>query len=102
MVTVDPISLSIGIAALFTTCIECFEYFKAAMTLRKDFDILLLKLELEQERLLIWGENIGIGNKDWSEKLTFNGDNKRQDLARRCLKAIKNLLRGCRESQIYI
>ncbi|KAK3178219.1 hypothetical protein OEA41_000352 [Lepraria neglecta] len=92
MVTVDPISLSIGIAALFTTCIECFEYFKAATTLRKDFDILLLKLELEQERLLIWGENIGIGNKDGSEKLTFHGDTKRQDLARRCLKAIKNLL----------
>ena len=92
MVPIEPLSLSIGIAALFTTCIQCFEYFKAATSVRKDFDILLLRLELEQERLLIWGEGIGIGNKDWSENLTFNGDSKRQDLARRCLNTIKNLL----------
>lgn len=92
MIPVEPVSLSIGIAALFTTCIQCFEYFKAATTVRKDFDILLLKLELEQERLLIWGEAIGIGDKDWSENLMFNGDGIRQDLARRCLNTIKNLL----------
>lgn len=92
MIPVEPISLSIGIAALFTTCIQCFEYFKAATTSRRDFDILLLTLELEQERLLIWGEVIGIGSKDWSEELTFKGDSKRQDLARRCLDTIKSLL----------
>jgi len=92
MIPVEPISLSIGIAALFTTCIQCFEYFKAATTLRKDFGILLLTLELEEERLLIWGEVIGIGSKDWSEDLTFKGESKRQDLARRCLAAIKSLL----------
>jgi len=77
MIPVEPVSLSIGIAALFTTCIQCFEYFKAATTVREEFDILLLKLELEQERLLIWGEDIGIEYEDWSEKLSFNGDSKR-------------------------
>lgn len=71
MIPVEPISLSIGIAALFTTCIQCFEYFKAATTLRKDFGILLLTPELEEERLLILGEVIGIGSKDWSEDLTL-------------------------------
>lgn len=91
--------MSIGIAALFTTCIQCFEYFKAATTVRKEFDILLLKLELEQERLLIWGEDVGIGNQDWNEELTFNGDTKRQDLARRCLNIIKNLLEDAESLQ---
>lgn len=64
MVPVEPVSLTIGITALFTTCIECFEYFKAATTLRADFDILLLKLVLGQEPLLVWVEVVGIGNKE--------------------------------------
>ena len=92
MVPVEPISLGIGIAALFTACIQCFEYFKAATTLREDFEILLLKLELEQERLLIWGENLGIGGQHWSEEQIFKGDSKRQHLSRRCLNTIKTLL----------
>ena len=92
MVPVEPVSLSIGIAALFKSCIECFEYFKAAPTLRKDFDLLLLKLDLEKERLLVWGETVGIGTQDCKEELVFNGDNKRQELAQRCLNAIKTLL----------
>lgn len=100
MVPVEPISLSIGIAALFTACIQCFEYFKAATTLREDFEILLLKLELEQERLLIWGENLGIGGQDWSEVQMFKGDSKRQNLSRRCLHTIKTLLQDAETLKI--
>lgn len=100
MVPVEPISLGIGIAALFTACIQCFEYFKAATTLREDFEILLLKLELEQERLLIWGENLGIGGQDWSEEQMFKGDSKRQNLSRRCLNTIKTLLQDAETLKI--
>ncbi|KAI4278546.1 MAG: hypothetical protein L6R38_005235 [Xanthoria sp. 2 TBL-2021] len=88
----EAAGLSIGIAALFTTCVQCFEYFKAATTLQADFEILLLKLEIEQERFLVWGEDTGIGNSDWDENSLFNGDPKRQDLVRRCLDAIRGLL----------
>ena len=92
MVPIEPVSLSIGIAALFTTCVQCFEYFKTATNLRPDYNILLLKLELEQERLLVWGEGVRIGDQDWSEETTFDGDNNRQNLARRCLITVKTLL----------
>ena len=91
MVPVEPISLSIGIAALFTTCIQLFEYFKAATALERTLDCLLIKLEFEQERLLVWGEVLGIGGKEWSELSTFADENK-WNLVRRCLNAIKCLL----------
>ena len=100
MVPVEPISLSIGIAALFTACIQCFEYLKAATALREDYEILLIKLELEQERLLIWGEDLGIGGQDWSEVQMFKGDSKRQNLSRRCLHTIKTLLQDAETLKI--
>lgn len=53
MVPVEPISLSVGIATLFTACIECFEYFKAAKGFEQHFEVLLVKLEWQQERLLV-------------------------------------------------
>ncbi|KAL8854796.1 MAG: hypothetical protein Q9221_000302 [Calogaya cf. arnoldii] len=93
----EATSLFIGIAALFTTCVQCFEYFKAATTLRGDFEILLLKLEIEQERFLIWGEDTGIGNSDYDEQSLFDGDSKRQELVRRCLYAIRGLLENAEE-----
>ncbi|KAL8903587.1 MAG: hypothetical protein Q9171_007350 [Xanthocarpia ochracea] len=89
--------MSIGIAALFTSCVQCFEYFKAATTLREDFEILLLKLEIEQERFLVWGEDAGIGTDGWEEQSLFNGDSKRQDLVRRSLDAIRRLLENAED-----
>ncbi len=93
----EAAGLSIGIAALFTSCVQCFEYFKAATTLREDFEILLLKLEIEQERFLVWGEDAGIGTDGWEEQSLFNGDSKRQDLVRRCLDAIRRLLENAED-----
>ena len=92
MVPVEPISLSIGVTALFTTCIECFEYFKAATTLQQDLNILLLKLELEQERLLVWGEIVGIGNEEWDQEPAPEGTSNRRNLVQKCLSTIKSLL----------
>ena len=60
----DGITLGIGIAALFTTCIECFEYFKAASDIRRSYEVLLVKLEIQQERLLVWGDVVGIGSDE--------------------------------------
>lgn len=93
----EAAGLSIGIAALFTSCVQCFEYFKAATTLREDFEILLLKLEIEQQRFLVWGEDAGIGTGDWEEQSLFNGDSKRQDLVRRLLDAIRRLLENAED-----
>ena len=59
--SMDAISVTLGVVALFKTCIDSFEYFKAASGLKRNFEILLVKLDFERERLLVWGDVIGIG-----------------------------------------
>ena len=77
----DGISLSIGIATLFTTCIEYFEYFRAASDLRRSHEVL--------QRLLVWGDVVGIG----SDKLDSNERGKKlSDLTKRCLDTIRSLI----------
>ena len=90
----EPISLSIGIAALFTTCIECFEYFKKGKGFEQNFEVLLIKLEYQQERLLVWGDLVGIGTRGRNDigPILENNDNM-QDLTKRCLASIQNLLK---------
>ena len=94
MVPEEPISLSISIATLFTACIECFEYFKAAKGFEQHFEVLLIKLECQQERLLVWGDLAGICNeKQHSVGPISESGHKRQDLTKRCLDSIHRLLK---------
>ena len=85
----DGVSLGIGIAALFTACIECFEYFKAASDLRRSYEVLLVKLEIQQERLLVWGDVVGIGSDELD---SVENDKTLSDLTKRCLSTIRSLL----------
>jgi len=92
MIPVEPISLTIGIAALFSTCIECFDYIKAAQSLEEDLERLLVKLDLEKTRLLIWGNAVGV-LKDVPEERTPGLDDPiKVDSISGCLKCIKSLL----------
>lgn len=95
MVPVEPFSLSIGIAALFTSCIECFEYFKAAKGFEQNFEVLLVKLEYQQERLLVWGDLVGIGTGRHHPGLGPDLENHEniEDLTKRCLTNIQSLLK---------
>ena len=94
MVPVEPVSLSIAIATLFTTCIECFEYFKAAKGFEQQFEVLLVKLEYQQERLLVWGELAGVNNEKQSHvKQISESEHKRQQLTKRCLDKIHELFK---------
>ena len=93
MVPVEPISLSIGIAALFSSCVECFEYFKAAKGFEQNFEVLLVKLEYQQERLLVWGDLAGIGNGGHHGLGPDLENNENiQALTKRCLISIQSLL----------
>ncbi len=90
----EPISLGIGIAALFTTCIECFERFKTAKGFEQNFEVLSVKLEYQQERLLVWGDLLGIGTRGCSDlDPILENDFNIQDLTKRCLASIRNLLK---------
>ena len=95
VVAVEPISLTIGavaLASLFSTCIECFDYFKAGQALEEDFQLLLVKLDVEKTRLLIWGNAVGVLKpKDEGRVLELN-DSQKVELIERCLESIKLLL----------
>lgn len=51
---------AIALASLFSTCVECFEYYAAARDAEEDFKTVLVRLDLEKTRLLIWGDRVGI------------------------------------------
>lgn len=94
MVPVEPVSLSIAIATLFTTCIECFECFKAAKGFEQHFEVLLVKLEYQQERLLVWGDLAEVCNeRRHNVNPISENENKRQDLTKRCLDSIHRLFK---------
>jgi len=93
MVPVEPISLSIGaiaLASLFSTCLECFDYFKAAQSFSGDLEILVNKLDCQKERLLTWGELVGI-SKTAEEGRNAELDTPKGDLVKRCLDSITSL-----------
>jgi hypothetical protein len=55
------LSLSaIALASLFKTCVECFEYYEATRDAEEDLKTILVRLDLEKTRLLIWGDQVGI------------------------------------------
>jgi Prion-inhibition and propagation len=51
---------ALGLASLFSTCVECFDYFQSARRVEKDAMVLLSQLEIEKALLLIWGNLNGI------------------------------------------
>ena len=50
----------IGVAGIFTSCIDAFNYFKFYQGATRDIEVVLLRLDIEKARLLIWGENVRI------------------------------------------
>lgn len=83
---------AIGLASLFTICIECFEFFKAGQSFRPDLETALAKLDLEKTRLLIWGNHVGVLNPDGQSRLAALQDQRVPDSLRTCLTQIENLL----------
>jgi hypothetical protein len=98
----DPVSaigLVLGVAPLFSLCLEYFEYFKTAQSLPADAEILLLKLDFEHERFIAWGEANGIS------KTPDEGQNpdlvvsSKSDLIKRSLKSIQALFEDSKRLQ---
>lgn len=50
----------IGLATVFSSCVDAFSLFKLAQRADKDVEVVLLKLDIQKTRLLIWGDNVGI------------------------------------------
>jgi hypothetical protein len=95
VVPVEPVSLTIGVvalASLFSTCIECFDYFKAGQALEEDFELLLVKLDVEKTRLLIWGNAVGVLKPEGEGRVADLNNSQKTELIGRCLDSIKSLL----------
>jgi Prion-inhibition and propagation len=59
----EAIGLTMGalsLTSLFSTCVECFGYFSASRDFERDRNILLVKLDFERNKLLIWGNSVGV------------------------------------------
>ena len=59
----EAIGLTMGtlsLASLFSTCVECFGYFSASRDFERDRNILLVRLDFERNKLLIWGNSVGV------------------------------------------
>jgi hypothetical protein len=54
----------VGLAALFTTCIETLETLSAAARYGVNREILQTKIEVERLRLMVWGESAGLTDID--------------------------------------
>lgn len=82
----------VTLASLFSTCIECFDYFRAAQAFEEESEILLVKLDLEMTRLLIWGNYHGILRVTSSERESQLSEVGSSTLIQNCLHKIKLLL----------
>jgi hypothetical protein len=57
---VDPISLALGLAGLYTTILDVLDRISAAKSYRKDYDLFVTKVEIERLRLFRWGQAVGL------------------------------------------
>jgi hypothetical protein len=95
------IGIVLGLAPMFSICLEYFQYFKSAQSFSDDLELLTLKLDIEHERLIAWGEANGI------LKTVDDGRNpgldlpSTNDLIKRGLRSMQTLFRDSKKLQEY-
>lgn len=100
MIPVEPISLSVSglaLATLFSSCLECFDYFQAAKSFANDLDLLLTKLDCQRERLLTWGDIVGIFKSNEEGRHPYLEP--KGELIHRCIRSIELLLSNAEKLQ---
>ena len=55
---------TVALASLFSTCVECWDYFDSVRSYGREYELLATKLEVERTRFMIWGDLIGLLNSD--------------------------------------
>jgi hypothetical protein len=63
---------AVGLAALFSTCVECFDYVHTAKSYEKDRNILHARLQIEKVRLWWWGQVLGLHKREKAPKGLLN------------------------------
>ena len=84
---------AVSVAALFTTCIQCFDIIVAGRDFGIDFELLVTQLDVQRLRFLLWGESVRLGPSD--SPVDYNYGLDRPDVrpvVERILLCIKHLL----------
>ncbi|KAK5044958.1 hypothetical protein LTR84_010330 [Exophiala bonariae] len=80
----------IGVAGLFGSCVDAFAYFKLAQRADREVEVVLLKLDIEKTRLLIWGDQVGMFSASHQDHRLL--DKRVVGLIQRILSQIESLL----------
>ena len=86
---------AVSVAALFSTCLDCFDIIVKVRDFEPDFEILCTDLDLQRLRFCLWGESIGLTSRDTTiapVPLTGLNDPEIQPKVIRALQAIQLLL----------
>ncbi|KAF8866227.1 hypothetical protein BDZ45DRAFT_735513 [Acephala macrosclerotiorum] len=87
---------AVSVAALFTTCIQCFDIVVAGKNFSEDYEQLCALLSLQRARFGLWGESVGlIPNPHDGQRLQYDKNLDRPDIkpgVERILNNIKSLL----------
>src|SRR5215469_4579784 len=68
---VDPVGATLGVlglAGLFTVCVDCFDYIQSGRSLGKDFALLEAQFSALRLRLFAWGKAIGLMRTEGYDK----------------------------------
>jgi hypothetical protein len=94
---------AVSVAALFTTCIDCYSLVVAAREFGEDYELLCTELSLQKLRFFLWGESVGLASRTPDAQPRPNpglDDPVIQPTVIRTLNAIKNLLSETQEFDI--
>jgi hypothetical protein len=72
-------SAAIGLAALFTTCLQVWDFVDAGRAHGNNFSLLRTKLDNERILFVIWGKKMGFGSKGPSGTASNDGYDERLD-----------------------
>ena len=80
----------VTLAALFKNCMDCFELYRAAEDCDESLKTVLVELDCEKERLLIWAEAVGLVQLESGRRHPHLEDHHR--VIKAALEQIRNLL----------
>ncbi|KAE9369679.1 hypothetical protein N431DRAFT_443310 [Stipitochalara longipes BDJ] len=86
---------AISVAALFTTCIECFDIVVAGKNFSEDYEQLCALFSLQRARFGLWGESVGLVPNPDGRRLRYDKNLDRPDIrpgVERILNNIKSFL----------
>ena len=90
---------AVTLAGLFTNCIECFHYFKAAQNCPEEAERMLVKLDCEKARLLVWANTIGLLDANVRGRDPRLAHPSLEDVLRRAIDQVIRLLTDAQDLQ---